>query len=233
MELFSNAHSVALDWAGYYALPEVDQLVWEQKADALNQSMLYLMNSKNENAKKDLRLAYSQGNNTAYPFDIESMARYLSTQYLNNKPANQRGGKKGDKRKGDDSKSEDKDSNMGGTAGAHIEDTTTNEASTAPSGGASLETHILEKKQVPSRQLRTVDEILGAHSVNDDFWGNTNPPDVSSGTANSEEIMAGSYITEFHTQKHKEPVITELLNKGSNAPGAARKHNIGQTQQQK
>ena len=73
---------------------------------------------------KNLRLAYSQGNNTAYPPDIESMARYQSTQYPNNKPTNQRGSKKGDKRNGDDSKSEDKDSNMGGTAGAHVEDIT-------------------------------------------------------------------------------------------------------------
>ena len=61
------------------------------------------------------------------------MARYLSTQYPNNKPANQRGGKKGDTRKGDDSKSEDKESITGGTAGAQVEDTATNEDSTAPS----------------------------------------------------------------------------------------------------
>ena len=66
--------------------------------------MTYLMNSKNKNAKKDLRLAYSQGNNTAYPPDIEVAARYLSTQYPNNKPTNQRGGNKGNKRKGDDPK---------------------------------------------------------------------------------------------------------------------------------
>ena len=58
------------------------------------------MNSKNENAKKDLRLAYSQGNNTAYPTDIKSAARYLSTQYPNNKPTNQHGGNKGIKEKG-------------------------------------------------------------------------------------------------------------------------------------
>ena len=40
--------------------------------------------------------------------------------------------------------------------------------------------------------------------------------------------MAGSHITKFHTHRHKEPVTTEFLNKVSNAPGAARKHNIGQ-----
>ena len=78
MDILGKAE-VLLDWAGYFALPEEDQLMWELRADALNQAMLYLMNSKNENAKKDLRLAYSQGNNTAYPTDIKLAARYLST----------------------------------------------------------------------------------------------------------------------------------------------------------
>ena len=96
-----------LDWDGYCTLPEENQLVWEQRADTLNQAMIYLMNSKNKNAKKDLRLAYSQGNYITYPPDTEAAARYLSTQYPNNKPANQRGNNKGNKRKGDDPKSED------------------------------------------------------------------------------------------------------------------------------
>ena len=105
MEILSKTE-VPLDWAGYCALSEEDQPVWELKADALNQAMLYFMNSKNENAKKDLRLAYSQGNNTAYPTNIESAARYLSTQYPNNKPTTQREDNKGNKRKGDDPKPE-------------------------------------------------------------------------------------------------------------------------------
>ena len=100
MELLSHAHLTPLAWAGYCALPQAHQLMWEQRVNALNQSMLYLMNSKNENTKKDLRLAYSQGNNTAYPFDVKSMARYLSTQDPNNKPNNQLGGKKGYREKG-------------------------------------------------------------------------------------------------------------------------------------
>ena len=161
--------------------------------------MLYLINSKNKNAKKDLRLAYSQRNNTAYPTDIKSAARYLSTQYPNNKPTNQGGGNKENKRKGDDPKSEDKDSNAGGTAGENIEDTTTNEDTTAPSKGASLGAHVSKTNQALSRQSRTVDEILGAHPVNNDFWDNTNPTGVSIDTVNSEEKMMGSHIAEFHT----------------------------------
>ena len=62
--------------------------------------MLYLINSKNDNAKKNLDLTYSQENMTTYSPIIKGMARYLSTQYHNNKPAHQRDGKKGDKKKG-------------------------------------------------------------------------------------------------------------------------------------
>ena len=50
---------------------------------------------------------------------------------------------------------------------------------------------------------------------------------MSIDTANSEEIMAGSNITKFHTHKHKEPVTTELLNKVSNTPEVTRKHDVG------
>ena len=79
MELLSNAHSAPFDWAGYCTLPEANQLVRAVRDNTLNQLMLYLMNSKNKDTKKDLCLAYPQGNNTAYLSDIESMARYLST----------------------------------------------------------------------------------------------------------------------------------------------------------
>ena len=85
-----------------------------------------------------------------------------------------------------DWKSEAKDSNTGGTTGVHVEDTTTKEDSTAPSGEAILGAQVFKTNQAPSRPSRTVDEILGAHPVNDDFWGNTNPTDVSIDTATSE-----------------------------------------------
>jgi len=89
MELLGRAQLAALDWARYCTLTPDKKLLWEQRADEANQSMLYLMNLKNNIAKKDLHLAYSQGNNTAYPPNIESMARYLSTQYPNNKPVDE------------------------------------------------------------------------------------------------------------------------------------------------
>ena len=84
---------------------------------------------------------------------------------------------------------------------------------------------MLETNEQSSNSSRTVEEILGAHPINnDDFWGNTNPTDVSINTATSEEMMMRSHITEFHTSKQEEPVITELLNKASNVPGLIHKH---------
>ena len=97
-ELLTNSQP-AYAWAAYCALTAGQQLVWELRANALNQAMLFLMNLKNKTAKKDLCLAYSQGNSTTYPTDIKAMSRYLSTQYPNNKPANQHGGEKEIKRR--------------------------------------------------------------------------------------------------------------------------------------
>ena len=79
-----------------------------------------------------------------------------------------------------------------------------------------------------SRSSRTVEEILGVHPIdNDDFWGNNNPTDVLIDTANSEEMMAGSHIAEFHASKQEEPVTTELLNKALDVPEVTCKHVAG------
>ena len=65
------------------------------------------------------------------------MARYLSTPYPNKNSANQHKGKKWDRngKKGDGPKTEENYNNTAGTAGAHVEDTTPPEESTASSRG--------------------------------------------------------------------------------------------------
>ena len=93
----------------------------EVKGDASTKAMLLLMNFKNDNAKNDLRLQYSQGNKSAYPTTAEAMARYLLIQY-NNKIPNDPREKRGDRKskKSDNFKSEDSNSTTTGTAGAYV-----------------------------------------------------------------------------------------------------------------
>ena len=54
----------------------------------------------------------------------------------------------------------------------------------------------------------------------DEFQGGTIPSDVSIYTANREEIMTGSHITEQHTLEYQGPVPPELLNITPNKPPA-------------
>ena len=106
------------------------------------------MNSKNDAAKKDLYLLYSQGNKTAYLVTAKSMARYLLTQYINKIPNNPRD-KRGDRnsKKGDDSKSEDSNTTTTRTTGAHVGEVATPQDSTTPSKGASIDAHVSEIAQ--------------------------------------------------------------------------------------
>ena len=53
-----KAETVPLDWAAYCVMSIADQEIWEAKGDASTKAMLLLMNSKNDAAKKDLRLLY-------------------------------------------------------------------------------------------------------------------------------------------------------------------------------
>ena len=54
-----KAEAKPLYWDDYCLMSAADQLSWEEKGDASTKAMLLLMNSKNDNTKKDLRLSYS------------------------------------------------------------------------------------------------------------------------------------------------------------------------------
>ena len=71
----------------------------------------------------------------------------------------------------------------------------------------------MEDNEQLSHPAHSVERILGAHPISDDdFWGGTNPSDVSIDIANSEEVMTGSCITEQRIFKFQGSVQPELLN---------------------
>ena len=95
--------------------------------------MLFLNNSRNEEAKKELRCSYANGNTNAYQTTLETMARLLSSQYpmtkgQNKKPLskNNDGGKAKDKGPDTDSP---KDNSGNLLAGAHTIDRANNASS--------------------------------------------------------------------------------------------------------
>ena len=183
--------------------------------------MLFLMSLKNKTAKKDLRLAYSQGNSTDYSTNIKAMARYLSTNILTTSPLTNVEVTREIKRRVMNQSLKTRMVSLA-ILPVHMLKTLPQLKSAllltyiTPSIG----THVLETNIQLFNLLRTVEEILDVRPIDDDdFWGNTNPTDVSIDTANNKEMMTESHITEFHTSKQEEPVTTKLLNKALNVPG--------------
>ena len=78
-------------------------------------------------------------------------------------------------------------------------------------GGASLGAHVSETSQATSCPSRTVETNVGAQPIDDKFWDNTNPADVSVDMVNKQEQMTGSHITKFYTHRDKQPAIADLL----------------------
>ena len=189
------------------------RLVWEDKAADLAKAMLLLVNSKNEAAKKDLRLAYAQGNLTAYPGGCEKMARFLLSQYANkktNNPINNNRGKKGDKNKKDDNaKSEDKGDDNAGTAGAHVgEAASDKDEKGAPSDSSSIGAHVSDVTKTILPQTQRVQDILAAHPIDNPIWDHTDPGDILIDTVNSAEDLAGAHVAnqehqDYHDQQNQ------------------------------
>ena len=76
----------------------------------------------------------------------------------------------------------------------------------------------MEIAEKPSRPTRSVEDLLGAYSIDDTIWGGTDPCDVSIDTANSAKVMAGSHITEEHTFTFPRFYQRELLNVAAQVP---------------
>ena len=74
-----KAETQTLDHKNYYGMNIIDQAIWEQSDDASTKAMFLLLNSKDNNTKKDLFLSYLLGNKSTYPTTAQIMVRYLLT----------------------------------------------------------------------------------------------------------------------------------------------------------
>ena len=57
-----DGEAVPLTMQNYFEMDDIEKDWWEKEGDLLCEALIFLMNSKNDPMKKDLRLAYSHGN---------------------------------------------------------------------------------------------------------------------------------------------------------------------------
>ena len=67
--------------ATFYSLSPAQRAHWVRVNDDLVMAMLFLNNSKNDDAKKELRRSFANGNKSAYQVTLEKLTRLLSSQY--------------------------------------------------------------------------------------------------------------------------------------------------------
>ena len=191
----------------YFSMGENEKAMWEKKGNDLTVAMLWLSNSRNENMKRELRLAYSQGNTDCYPTDPEKMARLAASQYIMSAPRNannkQRNGQNGDDPNNEGDGQSDP-SKAGGsepqeTLGAHVGDNTIPNGETSDDkdekdkeGDGSLGFHLLEPCGETSNKATTVECLLASHPIDHPIWGNCDDS-VSVDSAGSAEELAGMY----------------------------------------
>ena len=187
-----NTLSVYHGWT-----PDV-QANWIRRYDDLALAMLFLNNSKNEDAKKELRRSFANGNKSAYQDTLEKMARLLSSQYPMTKGQNKKntpndGGKSKRKGGGNDANRDEENS---GTplAGAHTIDDdnakkTTSSSTSANTAGA----HISDSEECdPPTSSRSVQQLLASHPVDSPFWGDQDrTDDYSVDTDDSAQHLVG------------------------------------------
>ena len=177
-------------------LPDI-QANWTRKYDDLVLAMLFLNNSKNDDAKKELRRSFANGNKSAYQVTLEKMARLLSSQYPMTKGQKKNtpndGGKS--KRKGGGNDANQDEENSGTPlAGAHTVDDdnatkTTSTSTSANTAGA----HISDSEECdPPTSSRSVQQLLASHAADDPFWGDQDrKDDYSVDTEDSAQHLVG------------------------------------------
>ena len=202
--------------ATFYKMTPDVQAPWERLYDDLALAMLFLNNSRNDEAKKELRRSYANGNPSAYQITLEKMARLLSSQYpmtkgqnKNRTRTNNDGGRT--KGKGSDTDST-KDDSGNLLAGAHTTDGAENTSSmkSAPKStqSSTVGAHISDSEEydrpAPSR---SVQELLASHPINDPIWGDQDyADDYSVDTEDSAQALVG-----FHAYKEEVSIENEEI----------------------
>ena len=148
-----NADNNQALWNIYIAMEAEDKTVIELWAENHDMAVLALHNSCMPQAIHEYAASYMQGNRQAYPTTAEAVARNLTNNYKVVLKNNQKPKKKPANQSGEEQ-----------TAGGHVQDNADdNQEGTQ---GA----HIIVNNESSERKSYTIDQMLGAHPIDDPIW---------------------------------------------------------------
>ena len=189
----------------FFSMTPKERAKWERINDDLVLAMIFLNNSKNDDAKKDMRRTFANGNKCAYQITLEKMARLLSSQYPMTKGQSKKNtpydGSRSRRKGGDADDNRDEATSGTPIAGAHTVDDadtkTTSKSTPANTAGA----HISDSEECdPSGSSRSVQQLLATYAADDPFWGGQdNTDDYSVDTKDSAQDLVG-----FHAHAEEE-----------------------------
>ena len=195
MEEMLSRHDPPKTIEDYFKMTADQQTHWEKEGDKLNIAMLFLLNSKNETMKKELRLAYSQGSTDCYPLEPDAMARLYATQYRVKNGKDPKGnGTKHTKPSNDKDEENPEDDEQQETLGAHVgpgegpDDAPNNNNDNSDTADGTAGVHHVNN----AVEQVDINELLGSHPVDDPLW-DTNDDIADDGSLDSnlsaEEII--------------------------------------------
>ena len=167
-----NAANNQALWDIYIAMEAENKTAIELWAENHDIAVLALHNSCMPQAIHEYAVSYMQGNWNAYPTTAEAVARNLTNNYKVVLKNNQKPKKKPANQSGEEQ-----------TAGGHVQDNADdNQEGTQ---GA----HIIVNNESSERKSYTIDQMLGAHPIDDPIWNLNSTMSDKEEDVNEEELL--------------------------------------------
>ena len=190
----------------FFSMGPKERAKWERINDDLVLAMIFLNNSKNDDAKKDMRRSFANGNKSAYQVTLEKMARLLSSQYPMTKGQSKKNtpydGNRSRRKGGDADDNRDEATSGTPIAGAHtVDDADTKTTSkTTPANTAGAHISDSEECDPSATSSRLVQQLLASYAADDPFWGGQDhKDDYSVDTEDSAQDLVG-----FHANANED-----------------------------
>ena len=171
-----NADNNQALWDIYIAMEAENKTAIELRAENHDIAVLALHNSCMPQAIHEYAASYMRGNRQAYPTTAEAVARNLTNNYKVVLKNNQKPKKKPTNQSGEEELSQ--------TAGGHVQENANDNQEDGTQGA-----HIIVNNESSGRKSYTIDQMLGAHPIDDPIWNLNSTMSNKEEDVNEEELL--------------------------------------------